>query len=94
MLNLLVSLSLLVAPLPNGGRVELHSGQCEQEVRKFIPAEVAPRFQKAVVVWDGKTLKACWALATDGSAVMIVDETGDGGFAPPSVFKRPIEASK
>ncbi len=42
--------------------------------------------KKAEVVWEGKTLDACWY--DDGDHVDVLDETGDGGAVPKGLFKK------
>ena len=46
----------------------------------------ASTFHKAVVVFDKKTIAACWKLDALG-LVRIVDEEGDTGLLPLSAFK-------
>lgn len=56
------------------------------KVLRFIPPPIVGDFRSASVLWQGKTLDACWAQLDDGS--MIVDETGDSGFIPVKGQKR------
>lgn len=42
----------------------------------------------ALVVWDGRTLHACWQL--DGAAVSLVDEEGDTGAIPMEAFRAKV----
>ncbi|MGE5509621.1 MAG: hypothetical protein ACM31O_00035, partial [Bacteroidota bacterium] len=61
--------------------VALFAEPCSSaKVLRFIPAEIVADFRSASVLWQGKTLDACWSAIDDGS--LIVDETGDSGFIP------------
>ena len=51
-------------------------------------AEDVKDFKAATVVFEGKEYDACWA-DVDPSTIFIIDETGDQGALPKSLFKKP-----
>lgn len=56
-------------------------------VLKQIPAEHHSAFSVAELIWKGKPLQACWMLWPDQQNFLLIDETGDSGLLPISVFK-------
>ena len=53
-----------------------------------MPEDLRSEFMAAKILWDGKNYAACWK-ALDAATVYLVDETGDAGAIPASVFKKP-----
>lgn len=46
------------------------------------------QWKNADVLYQGKEIKACWIVPqNDQEYVLVVDETGDGGFIPKDSFK-------
>jgi predicted RNA-binding Zn ribbon-like protein len=60
----------------------------DANVRPKIQPDFQDQFRTAVVLWQGKRLTACWIALPESREVLIVDETGDNGTLPMSVFKR------
>ena len=61
-----------------------------ETVLSYLKQAARPRYQAAILVWEGRTLQSCWRLTDDKAAVMNIDEEGDG-LQPPlpvEVFKR------
>lgn len=75
-----------------GNSLLLHEGKpcADGKVLALILAQVAPRYQKSwqagVMVYDGRTINACWF---DGGPIyFVLDEDGDRSEYPREAFKR------
>lgn len=70
--------------------VRLFLGDCVTRKGVFVQAtpEDVKEFKEATVVFEGKEYDACWR-DVDSSTVFIIDETGDQGALPKSLFKKP-----
>lgn len=62
--------------------VSLYNEACTMEM---VPEQLLPQFKKAIVVFEGKPLKACYTI--QGKDVVVIDEEGDGGIIPVKNFK-------
>lgn len=73
--------------LGNGNSVTLtHREDCTNPaVTRHIPAELVGQFAAGTVLWEGRTLAACWAPISP-EYVFIIDETGDNGPMPVKSF--------
>jgi hypothetical protein len=61
---------------------------CSERLLKLVKLAEPPaglKWQKAEVTFEGKLYDACWAPYQ--SMVLIVDESGEGGAIPQSLFK-------
>lgn len=99
LMTFLVATAVLALPVPShaasveakgqGVTVTLHDTACqEQDILDNIKEEFRAGFRQAVVVFQGKKLRACWT--TDESIpgeVFIMDETRDFGTLPMGAFK-------
>lgn len=75
-----------------GNSLLLHEGKpcADGKVLALILAQVAPKYQNrwqaGVMVYDGRTIQACWF---DGGPIFFVlDEDGDRSEYPKEAFKR------
>ena len=73
---------------PDGTEVRLQDSPCVSTagVLANMPANLHVSFKAASVLWEGKTYEACYADNGDGT-IYLVDEAGDAGALPKSVFK-------
>ena len=73
-----------------GNQVSLFLGPCttKKGVFETAPADLVAEFKEARILWDGKEYDACWK-HLDSESIYLVDETGDAGALPISLFKKP-----
>ena len=70
--------------------IVLTNAPCPADMLAMIPAEYRTRFQLAHERFQGRDIRACWAL--DAPIVVIFDEEGDQGGMPMDAFK-PVSRS-
>lgn len=72
--------------------VLLQTESCTNEkILSLIEDQYRTFFRVADLIYRGKPLKACWMALPQSMEVLMVDETGDHGTLPMSVFKRVVE---
>jgi hypothetical protein len=77
----------LTADLGNGNSIAINDNPCRSaKVLKHIKTEFQAQFMTAVVVWEGKSLAACWT-SMDAQNIFVIDETGDHGPLPFTIFQ-------
>jgi len=65
--------------------VRLHESACAvPEIELVLGTMTTTPAKSATVVFNGKTLRACWA--PHGARILVMDEDGDGGAIPASAF--------
>lgn len=94
-LRLTVAATLMLLASCTAGAAST-SSMAQGDLRVTVTAEPCElvadkRFHKAMVVWKGDNLKACWA-DLDAENILVVDETGDAGAVPKRLFKPDQEA--
>lgn len=70
--------------------VRLFLTPCTTKAGVFVNAtpEDVKEFKEATIVFEGKPYDACWR-EVDSGTVFIIDETGDQGTLPKTIFKKP-----
>lgn len=71
--------------------IVLRSDNCKHsQILSLIEDQYRTSFRAADLTYQGKPLKACWMALPQSKEVLMVDETGDYGTLPMSMFK-PVE---
>jgi len=88
----------MIAPAVGADELVMKSGQNEIRIRTDacksekvldkVKNDYHKDFRSALVKWEGKDYAACWMVLPSGE-VLILDETGDYGTIPQSLF-RPV----
>lgn len=69
--------------------VVLRLDNCANEkILSLIEDQYRSSFRSADLTYQGKPLKSCWMALPQSKEVLMVDETGDYGTLPMSMFKR------
>ena len=81
--------SLIAVSEDGQASVQLYDTPCLMIVPAKISAEIRTRLLSARIKLENRVLKGCWI--THSPYIYIIDEEGDTGRLPMSIFEKPVE---